>query len=84
MANKLDQLRRFTTVVADTGDIEAMQKYQPEDATTNPSLILKAAQLPSYNALIEDAISYAKTQSDDKKQRVEAACDMRSISVRKF
>jgi transaldolase len=83
MANKLDQLRTFTTVVADTGDIEAMQKYQPEDATTNPSLILKAAQLPSYNALIEDAISYAKKQSNDKKQQVEAACDMLAVNIGK-
>jgi len=83
MANKLDQLRTFTTVVADTGDIEAMQKYQPEDATTNPSLILKAAQLPAYDALIEDAISYAKKQSDDKTQQVQAACDMLAVNIGK-
>lgn len=48
MVNKLEQLRTLTTVVADTGDIEAMHKYQPEDATTNPSLILKAAQIAGY------------------------------------
>ena len=83
MANKLDQLRTFTTVVADTGDIEAMQQYQPEDATTNPSLILKAAQLPAYDALIEDAISYAKKQSDDKTQQVQAACDMLAVNIGK-
>ena len=45
MTNKLDQLRKLTTVVADTGDVEAIAKYQPEDATTNPSLILKASKL---------------------------------------
>ncbi|MEZ8484898.1 transaldolase family protein, partial [Vibrio splendidus] len=45
MSNKLEQLRKLTTVVADTGDIEAISKYTPEDATTNPSLILKAAQI---------------------------------------
>ena len=83
MANKLDQLRTFTTVVADTGDIEAMQKYQPKDATTNPSLILKAAQIPAYDALIKDAIKYAKKQSDDKKQQVEAACDMLAVNIGK-
>ncbi len=45
MSNKLAQLRKLTTVVADTGEIDAIKKYQPEDATTNPSLILKAAQM---------------------------------------
>ncbi len=48
MSNKLEQLRKLTTVVADTGDIEAISKYTPEDATTNPSLILKAAQIAEY------------------------------------
>ena len=46
MENQLEQLKRLTTVVADTGDIEAMRRYQPQDATTNPSLLLKAAELP--------------------------------------
>ena len=48
MRNQLEHLREFTVVVADTGEIEAIKKYQPEDATTNPSLILKAAQIRSY------------------------------------
>ena len=61
MSNKLDQLRALTTVVADTGDIEAIKKYQPQDATTNPSLILKAAQIKEYAPLIEEAIAYAKS-----------------------
>mgnify|MGYP000042697327 CR=1 FL=1 len=48
MSSKLDQLKRMTDVVADTGDIEAMKRFRPLDATTNPSLLLKAASLPSF------------------------------------
>ena len=55
--NLLEQLRRHSTVVADTGDIEAIKFYQPTDATTNPSLILQAAQMPQYRELVEDAIA---------------------------
>ena len=50
---QLDQLKKFTTVVADTGDFERMQEFQPQDATTNPSLILKAAQQSNYQALVQ-------------------------------
>lgn len=57
--NSLEQLRRHSTVVADTGDIEAIKFYQPTDATTNPSLILAAAQMPQYRELVEDAITRA-------------------------
>lgn len=57
--NKLEALKAITTVVADTGDIEAIKQFQPEDATTNPSLILKAAKLPNYQHLIEEAIDWA-------------------------
>jgi len=52
MSTLLEQLKQYTTVVADTGDFERMQAFMPQDATTNPSLILKAAQLPSYQSLI--------------------------------
>ena len=81
--NKLQQLRKMTTVVADTGDIQAIKQYQPQDATTNPSLILKAAQLSDYAPLIEKAIVYAKKYSQDKKQQVNAACDMLAVSIGK-
>jgi len=57
--NKLEALKVMTTVVADTGDIEAIKQFKPVDATTNPSLILKAAQLPNYQHLIEDAVDWA-------------------------
>jgi transaldolase len=55
-ANQLDQLKQFTTVVADTGDFEAMKEYAPQDATTNPSLILKAAKQDDYRHLVEKAV----------------------------
>ncbi|PAR34714.1 transaldolase [Vibrio metoecus] len=83
MSNKLAQLRKLTTVVADTGEIDAIKKYQPEDATTNPSLILKAAQIVEYAPLIDQAIAYAKTQSNDKAQQVQDTCDMLAVNIGK-
>lgn len=56
MPSKLDQLKAMTTIVADTGDLEAIRAYAPVDATTNPTLILKAAQMPAYANLVEEAI----------------------------
>ncbi|WP_319534501.1 transaldolase [uncultured Vibrio sp.] len=83
MSNKLEQLRKLTTVVADTGEIDAIKKYQPEDATTNPSLILKAAQIAEYAPLIDASIEYAKAQSDDKAQQVQDTCDMLAVNIGK-
>jgi len=57
--SKLDQLKTMTTVVADTGDFEAIAEYKPQDATTNPSLLYKAAQMPQYRELVEDAVLFA-------------------------
>lgn len=54
--NQVEQLKRLTTIVADTGDIEAIRKFKPQDATTNPSLIFKAATMPAYANLVDDAI----------------------------
>lgn len=59
--NKLEQLKQYSTIVADTGDIEAIRKYQPLDATTNPSLMLKASQLEQYQPLLAEACAYAKS-----------------------
>ncbi|QIR15213.1 transaldolase [Shewanella aestuarii] len=81
MANALAQLKSFTTIVADTGDIEAIKRYQPEDATTNPSLILKAAQIPEYSSLIDNAIAWAKTQSNDQVQQIEDAGDKLAVNI---
>jgi transaldolase len=61
--NELDQLKKMTTIVVDTGDIDAIKKYHPIDATTNPSLILSAVQKPQYQHLIEEAKSFAKAKS---------------------
>ncbi|AWB01384.1 transaldolase [Vibrio harveyi] len=83
MSNKLEQLRKLTTVVADTGEIDAIKKYQPEDATTNPSLILKAAQIEEYAPLIDASIEYAKAQSNDKAQQVHDTCDMLAVNIGK-
>ena len=60
MKTLLEQLRQFTTVVADTGDFEAMEKFKPTDATTNPSLITAAAQMPQYQALVEEVLKGAR------------------------
>jgi transaldolase len=62
MPSKLDQLRAMSTVVADTGDMDSIRAYKPTDATTNPSLILKAAQMPHYSQLVEEAIVWGRRQ----------------------
>jgi transaldolase len=62
MPSKLDQLRAMSTVVADTGDMDSIRAYKPTDATTNPSLILKAAQMPHYAQLVEEAIVWGRRQ----------------------
>ncbi|WP_373766241.1 transaldolase [Glaesserella sp.] len=79
--NQLDALRQMTVVVADTGDIEAIKKYQPEDATTNPSLILSASALPQYAPLIDEAIAYAKAKSNDKAQQLIDAEDKLAVNI---
>ena len=81
MTTQLDSLRNMTVVVADTGDIEAIKKYQPQDATTNPSLILSASALPQYSPLIDEAVSYAKAQSNDKSQQLIDAEDKLAVNI---
>jgi|GEM_PF-2762795 len=54
--NQLDQLKQYTTVVADTGDFQSMQAFAPQDATTNPSLILKAVQKPEYRSVLDHVL----------------------------
>jgi transaldolase len=67
--NNLESLRKYTTVVADTGDIEAIAKSKPQDATTNPSLLLKAAQMPQYRPLVEEAVAHAAKVAGDHATR---------------
>ena len=76
MSNQLEQLRQLSTVVADTGDIDAIARFRPMDATTNPSLLLKAAALPAYAPLLDAAI--AQAAGDD---RVGDACDRLAVAI---
>jgi len=91
MLNQLEQLKNMTTVVADTGDFNAIAKFSPEDATTNPSLLLKAVALPDYAETIDKAINYAKSisisslsenaSSDKIAQQIEDAGDYLSVLI---
>ena len=81
MSSLLDQLRQFSEVVADTGDIDAIAKYQPLDATTNPSLLLKAAALDSYAPLIEDSLAWAKGKGADAKQTAALAAVVLAVKA---
>lgn len=83
MSNQLESLKKLTTVVADTGDIEAIKTYQPVDATTNPSLMLKAAGLPQYASLIDESVAWAKSQSDDPAQQLIDASDKLAVAIGK-
>jgi len=71
----LEQLKNYTTVVADTGDFEAIGQYKPQDATTNPSLMLQASQKPQYAHLIDSAVAYAKAKSNDLEEQIAWAAD---------
>jgi len=76
MSSSLDQLKATgTTVVCDSGDFATIEKYKPQDATTNPSLILAAAKKPEYAALIDKAISYGKSHGSTIDEQVDAALD---------
>ncbi|TBR42177.1 transaldolase [Marinomonas agarivorans] len=81
MKTKLSQLKEFTTIVADTGDIAAIKEYLPEDATTNPSLMLKAAQIPDYAPFIEQAVNWAKEKSQDVNQQIIDASDKLAVII---
>jgi len=76
----LDSLKRVTTVVADTGDIEAMRQFRPQDATTNPSLLLKAAQQPAYRPLVEAARAAADRLGVGDARRTEAFMDRLAVN----
>jgi len=73
--SSLEQLKSVTTVVADTGDFESMKKFKPQDATTNPSLILAAASMENYKSIVDRAVAYGKAKSGGLEAQVEAAVD---------
>ncbi len=81
MNSKLDQLKGMTLVVADTGDIEAIRKFEPEDATTNPSLLLKAAQLPHYQHLLKDARAASSSGDLSSSEQLAHCCDTLAVSI---
>ncbi|MEO2267536.1 transaldolase [Pseudoalteromonas sp. YIC-656] len=81
MTSQLEQLKKMTTVVADTGDFEAIKVYQPQDATTNPSLLLKAMQIEKYQPLGAEAVAWAKGQGKNNAQTVKLAADKLSVLI---
>jgi len=80
VTSKLEQLKQFTDVVADTGDIEAIRLYKPMDATTNPSLVYKAAQMPQYQDLLAASINAAKGITNSAEQ-LSAASDNLAVGL---
>jgi len=80
MTSKLDQLKDMTTVVADTGDMDAIRLFKPTDCTTNPTLVLKAAALPAYEGVIADAIAWGKQQSGTREAIIGAVADRLAVS----
>ena len=83
MADKLSQLKAMTTIVADTGDINSIKKYSPEDATTNPTLLLKAAQSKEYESLVTEAVQWAREQGGDQTLQVENTMDKLAVNFGK-
>ncbi|WP_280553219.1 transaldolase [Halomonas sp. 25-S5] len=81
MTTRLDALKRRSLVVADTGDLDAIQRYRPHDATTNPSLILKAFDLPGYQALIEEELAAVKAETRDRQVQAEHAVDRLAVAM---
>lgn len=80
MNNLLSQLKQFSIIVADTGDFESIRKYQPRDATTNPSLLLKAAEMPEYSSLVQRVLSEVKSSALPASQQVSAALDLLAVA----
>ena len=80
MSNQLTELKQFSIIVADTGDFASIRKYQPRDATTNPSLLLKAVQMPEYADLVHRAIADAKAESAGGRGTLDIALDKLSVA----
>jgi transaldolase len=78
--NELEQLKQFTIIVADTGDFDEIKSYTPTDATTNPSLLLKAAQLPEYKELLRSAVAYGKSKSNDLDEQIHQTTNKLAIN----
>ncbi|MCX7512734.1 transaldolase [Frateuria sp. STR12] len=81
MPSQLEQLRQYTTVVADTGDIDAIARYKPVDATTNPSLLLKVVTQPAYASLLDESLAWARSQGNAREQQLVDAGDHLAVAV---
>lgn len=81
MTSQLQQLKQHSLVVADTGDLEAIRRYQPQDATTNPSLLLKAFSLPGYQTLIDEELSSVKASGGSREGQVKQAVDRLAVAM---
>jgi len=80
MPSKLDQLRGMTVVVADTGDLDAVRRLKPQDCTTNPTLLLKAAENPAYGHLVEEALTWGRSRGGSREGAVAAICDRLAVA----
>ena len=83
IADQYEQLAALTTLVADTGDVDSIKKYAPTDATTNPSLIYKAATMPAYKALVDEAIVFGKSQEGTEQEKLDIVLDRLSVNFGK-
>ena len=83
MTQILAALKAQSTIVADTGDIAAIKAHQPQDATTNPSLLLKASEIEAYQPLLASALEYAKANETDQAKQISLACDYFSVLLGK-
>jgi len=81
MANLLDQLKSFTTVVSDSGDINSIKAYKPTDATTNPSLIATAAGMPEYQSIVDDVLQAAREKNPGKDDKEVAAAAFKTLAM---
>ena len=80
MTSKLDQLKSMTVVVADTGDMEAIRTFRPTDCTTNPTLVLKAAQMEAYDSVVSDAVTWGKKQAGAREAVAAAVADRLAVA----
>ena len=81
MPSQLEQLRQYTTVVADSGDIEAIARWRPVDATTNPSLLLKACSQSAYAPVLQESLAWAKARSRSREQQLTDAGDHLAVAI---
>jgi len=80
MANALEKLKQFTLVVADTGDFQSIKAFQPQDATTNPSLLYSASQLPQYQSLVDEAVQFGKSKGSTPEEKASWAMDKLAVN----